>query len=160
MAIESGHTIISPNSRISPNVMLISAFLPKSKKLHSRQNAEMAQQESATAAGGRVSITRERLVAANRDDSGAQRELLDEAVRVLLAFTPAPSTKVDKPLVTTNADPYVDLVDDAEPTDTDDDDDAGLQDDDDEAGSDDNDDNNEYCQGVLCNACDRPGNSE
>ena len=104
----------------------------------------MAQQESATAAGGRVSITRERLVAANRDDSGAQRELLDEAVRVLLAFTPAPSTKVDKPLVTTNADPYVDLVDDAEPTDTDDDDDAGLQDDDDEAGSDDNDDNNEY----------------
>ena len=48
----------------------------------------MAQQQEGAAAAGRTSITRERLVAANRDDSAAERELLDDAVRVLRDFTP------------------------------------------------------------------------
>ena len=55
----------------------------------------MAQQQEGAAAAGRTSITRERLVAANRDDSAAERELLDEAVRVLLDFTPTPDPDAD-----------------------------------------------------------------
>jgi hypothetical protein len=69
----------------------------KREKAATAQNKKAQQMERAAAAVGRTSVTRERLVAANRDDSAAERELLDEALRVLHAFTPTQK-------ITTNAD--------------------------------------------------------